>query len=902
MPDHRTAPSSTLTDLLFGKGGVGLCLVAPDGTVIRANAEWLRSTRFTEERVVGENIIDLFPETRDMALALHARARAGHRVEVPRHAQWVNGVETWWEGSIEPVPMEDGMGLLITTREVARLMAGQRPGAWPVPSREILQGIIEGTADLVAALDLEFRYLAFNRAYAEEFSSIFGRSIRVGDSMLEALAQLPRDQANAKESWGRALAGETFTVVQEFGDARRARKRFELRYSPIHDASGIIGASHVVRDVTEMSLVQEALQESEERYRTLFTSMTEGFALGEAICGADGTPLDFRLLQMNDAFERQTGLRRDEIQGRPFREVLPQLEQAWVDTYCRVALSGEPVRFEQYNRDLDRHFSVYCYSPARGRFAVVFTDVTEANRRAEAKARDHELLVAALRAADDDRRRLAAILDVLPAGVAIADASGKILQFNAALTRIWGSPPVPESAAEYREWHGWWVDTGEPLAAHEWAMARVLATGEVVPGDVVEIEKFDGTGRATIINAAAPIRNAAGEIIGGALAEIDISAQKRAEEALVAANERLIEAARRKDEFLGMLSHELRNPLAPLRNASYILRHATSGTEQEGRARAVIERQTEHLTRLVDDLLDVTRISRGKIELRRERVDLRELVWRASDDFRPLMDERGIAFRVALPDVALWVDADPTRIAQVIGNLLQNAAKFTRRGDAVAVDLHTVGDHAEISVRDTGAGIDEALLSSMFEPFVQGERTLARTEGGLGLGLALVKGMAELHGGSVRAESAGRGHGAELVVRLPLVAPAPPRDRAGEHPRHVSNGRRVLVVDDNVDAAESLADLVAMLGHAVETASDGASAIEKARANPPDIVLCDLGLPGMSGYEVAKALRGGGKRLRLFAVSGYAQPEDVKKALEAGFDAHLAKPLKIEDLERLLAS
>jgi signal transduction histidine kinase len=838
MPDHRTAPSSTLTDLLFGKGGVGLCLVAPDGTVIRANAEWLRSTRFTEERVVGENIIDLFPETRDMALALHARARAGHRVEVPRHAQWVNGVETWWEGSIEPVPMEDGMGLLITTREVARLMAGQRPGAWPVPSREILQGIIEGTADLVAALDLEFRYLAFNRAYAEEFSSIFGRSIRVGDSMLEALAQLPRDQANAKESWGRALAGETFTVVQEFGDERRARKRFELPYSPIHDASGVIGASHVVRDVTEVRLVQEALQESEERYRTIFTSMTEGFALGEA----------------------------------------------------------------KYNRDLDRHFSVYCYSPARGRFAVVFTDVTEANRRAEAKARDHELLVAALRAADDDRRRLAAILDVLPAGVAIADASGKILQFNAALTRIWGSPPVPESAAEYREWHGWWVDTGEPLAAHEWAMARVLATGEVVPGDVVEIEKFDGTGRATIINAAAPIRNAAGEIIGGALAEIDISAQKRAEEALVAANERLIEAARRKDEFLGMLSHELRNPLAPLRNASYILRHATSGTEQEGRARAVIERQTEHLTRLVDDLLDVTRISRGKIELRRERVDLRELVWRASDDFRPLMDERGIAFRVALPDVALWVDADPTRIAQVIGNLLQNAAKFTRRGDAVAVDLHTVGDHAEISVRDTGAGIDEALLSSMFEPFVQGERTLARTEGGLGLGLALVKGMAELHGGSVRAESAGRGHGAELVVRLPLVAPAPPRDRAGEHPRHVSNGRRVLVVDDNVDAAESLADLVAMLGHAVETASDGASAIEKARANPPDIVLCDIGLPGMSGYEVAKALRGGGKRLRLFAVSGYAQPEDVKKALEAGFDAHLAKPLKIEDLERLLAS
>jgi signal transduction histidine kinase len=243
------------------------------------------------------------------------------------------------------------------------------------------------------------------------------------------------------------------------------------------------------------------------------------------------------------------------------------------------------------------------------------------------------------------------------------------------------------------------------------------------------------------------------------------------------ASAKLVEADRRKDEFLGMLSHELRNPLAPIRNSTYVLRHAAPGSEQALRAQAVIERQTEHLTRLVDDLLDVTRIARGKIELRRSRVDLRELLWRAGDDFRLMMDGGGLVFRTALPDAEVWVDADATRITQVVGNLLHNAAKFTKRGDEVTLSLESAGGEATIRVRDTGAGIDPALLPRLFAPFVQGERTLARTEGGLGLGLALVKGVAELHGGTVDVASAGKGKGAEFTVRLPTVDGA--ADRSG---------------------------------------------------------------------------------------------------------------------------
>jgi signal transduction histidine kinase/CheY-like chemotaxis protein len=433
-----------------------------------------------------------------------------------------------------------------------------------------------------------------------------------------------------------------------------------------------------------------------------------------------------------------------------------------------------------------------------------------------------------------------------------------------------------------------WRRVGTPLAALA-QQARTLGDARPAPvrSGIQEVEAL-----RTALDDAAKNEQVRREV------------EREREEArreLHRANAKLVEADRRKDEFLGMLSHELRNPLAPIRNSTYILRHAAPGSEQARRAQAVIERQTEHLTRLVDDLLDVTRIARGKIELRRSRVDLRELLCRATDDFRLMMDGRDVAFRAALPDAKVWVDADATRITQIVGNLLHNAAKFTRRGDEVMLSLETEGGEATIRVRDTGAGIDPALLPRLFAPFVQGERTLARTEGGLGLGLALVKGIAELHGGTVGVESAGKGKGAEFVVRLPAVEVAAAQQAADARRTHrESSRRRVLVVDDDTDAAESLAEIVGMLGHEVEIAYDGPSAIEKARANRPDVVLCDIELPGMSGHEVANALREGGNGAQLFAVSGYAQPEDVKKAIEAGFDGHLAKPLNIVDVERLL--
>jgi CheY-like chemotaxis protein/two-component sensor histidine kinase len=303
----------------------------------------------------------------------------------------------------------------------------------------------------------------------------------------------------------------------------------------------------------------------------------------------------------------------------------------------------------------------------------------------------------------------------------------------------------------------------------------------------------------------------------------------------------------------------------------------------------------------VDDLLDVTRIARGKIELRRERVDLRETVRRTAEDFRSVIEARRVTFRVDVPEANVWAQVDPTRLAQAIGNLLHNAAKFTPAGGEVTVSLSATEAAAELTVRDDGAGMEAHELERMWEPFAQADRSLARTKGGLGLGLSLVKALVELHGGTVRARSEGPGRGAEFLITLPVAGdapalPAPPRQRAA----HAS--RLVLVIEDNVDAGQGLGDLLELRGHRVRVARDGRSGLAAAREARPDVVICDLGLPDMSGFDVARALRGD-ERLRttrIIALSGYAQHEDRQRAREAGFDAHVAKPPDVEELMTLL--
>jgi CheY-like chemotaxis protein len=325
------------------------------------------------------------------------------------------------------------------------------------------------------------------------------------------------------------------------------------------------------------------------------------------------------------------------------------------------------------------------------------------------------------------------------------------------------------------------------------------------------------------------------------------------------------------------------------------------GSEKAPAAIAIIERQVSQLARVVDDLLDVTRIARGKIRLQRARIEVGDLVRRTVEDHRAGLEEKHIQVGCDTGAAPLWVDADASRLAQVLGNLLGNALKFTDAGGRVQVVLGREAGWMLLRVRDTGVGIAKEIAGRLFEPFTQGPQAIDRSRGGLGLGLSTAKGLVELHGGTVEVASAGVGHGAEFTVRIPLASPievaAPPAAGPPAPPR------RVLVIDDNADAAETLKDLLELRGHSVRVALDGPSALRAARAFQPDVVLCDIGLPGMSGYDVARALRADDalRHALLVALSGYAQPEDARRAAEAGFDRHVAKPAGAEEIERLLA-
>jgi CheY-like chemotaxis protein len=365
----------------------------------------------------------------------------------------------------------------------------------------------------------------------------------------------------------------------------------------------------------------------------------------------------------------------------------------------------------------------------------------------------------------------------------------------------------------------------------------------------------------------------------------------------------LREADRRKDEFLAMLAHELRNPLAPIRNAAQVLRAKGPPAGEVQWATEVIDRQVHQLARLVDDLLDVSRITRGKIELRKERVELGAVVRGAVEATRPLVEKWGHALGVSLPSEPVYLDADPTRLAQVVSNMLNNAAKYTDHGGHIAVAVERRGAEVLIRVRDDGIGIPKDALSRIFEMFTQLPGSVERSQGGLGIGLTLVRRLVELHGGAVEALSEGAGRGSEFVVRLPLApAPEDPRQRPGDA-GPPAPGRRILVVDDNRDAAESLGMLLGMVGHEVRVAHDGLEACAAAEEFRPDVVLLDLGLPKLSGYEVARRLREaeGGSDVLLVALTGWGQEEDRRRTREAGFDHHLTKPVELEQLRRLLA-
>lgn len=509
--------------------------------------------------------------------------------------------------------------------------------------------------------------------------------------------------------------------------------------------------------------------------------------------------------------------------------------------------------------------------------------IDEERRRAESAARESEHRYQALRGSEERFRTMA---DGSPVILWVTDAQGGNRFVNRTYREYFGV------TIEEVEGDGWQPFFHPEDAAKYVGDFRAAVRNRTPFDGEARIRRKDGAWRWMATHGE-PRFAPGGEFLGHVGITQDVTERKHLEQELREAN-------RRKTDFLAILSHELRNPLTPLKNGVYLLDRVPPGSAEATRAKEVIHRQVDHLARLVDDLLDISRIDHGKITLHRYRFDARDVVRRACEDARPLFEERGIALRLELGAEPLWVDADPTRVAQIAGNLLGNAAKFTERSGAVNVILAERDGVCELRIRDSGIGIEPHLLDWIFEPFAQADRTRTYTTTGMGLGLALVKSLATMHGGTVRAVSEGAGRGAELLVTLPL-APAP-EPREAPKPAAVPS-LSVLIIEDDPDAGETLADMLRLEGHRTRLVLDGRAGVATFSRWRPDVLVCDIGLPDMSGYEVIQNVRAAANGGTAFAVAltGYAQPEDVERTRTSGFDAHLPKPLSMERLDAILA-
>ena len=493
------------------------------------------------------------------------------------------------------------------------------------------------------------------------------------------------------------------------------------------------------------------------------------------------------------------------------------------------------------------------------------------------------------------------LLEKLPAAVYTCDVDGRITYFNSRAAETWGrEPKLNDSAEKFCGSVRLWSTDGTRVEHEQCWVALALRDNREYDNLEVVIERPDGS-RVTGLAHAHPLHDEHGTLVGAVNLFIDITDRRSMEEALR-------DSDRRKDEFLAMLSHELRNPLATIRNSVQLLR-MDPGDEMQRTVLEPLERQVSTLSRLVDDLMDVSRVTMGRVRLQRGDVALERIAREAAESVRKEMADRGHTFTVSPVDPQLIVHVDEVRLVQVVVNLLTNAVKYTPDGGVITLSVVREGEEAVLCVRDSGIGIHPELLSHVFGLFSQGATTLDRGQGGLGIGLALVKYLVEMHGGTVAARSAGTGKGSEFTVRLPVTGsssrPSPAMQPAGTEDTPGNEGAlRVLVVDDNRDSADLQATLLRHNGHQVETAYDGSAVLEVALRFRPNVILLDIGLPEIDGYEVAYRIRQHDvlNDVVLVAMTGYGQPEDRRRSQAVGFDHHLVKPAEFSELRAILAS
>jgi len=852
---------------LFDNSLDAIFATSPDGRVLAANKVACQTFGMTEEELIRagrEGITDWSDSRHGPALA--ERARSGH---LRRELGYLRKDGTKFTAEVSSVILPDRTTSFVILRDITERKKAEETLR---ESEERFRAIFEHASDAILVTDPagSGKVLSANPAAcrmfgysAEEFVGLDRQShIDTNDPRLAEMLTRREGQARAvAEVTCRRKDGSTFSA--EFSTAL------------LTDHLGQRRSITIIRDITQRKQAEEELRGARQRLESLLEN--------SPLAVIEWSSADYRIVRWSDEATKVFGWTAEETVGRRIDELNWVYAEDWplVEQVMAEMLSGNSPRNVNKNRNVRKDGSViHCewYNStlhhSDGKFSVLslVLDVTERKRAEEALERS--------------KQRLAEVLDSIEDDFYALDRDWTFTFASEHFTSRIGKRP--EDFLGHNIW--------EMFPKH---LGTVYEENVRAAMDKRETRRFEIGGKYTDAWYRMTVSPSAEGIT---VLGTEITENKKIEEALREANARLKEADLRKNEFLAVLSHELRNPLAPIRNSTYILEHSEPGSGQAKRALAVIDRQTGQLAHLVDDLLDVTRITRNKVEIQRQTVDLNELVRHTVEDQRTLFDRAGVPIEFHPAAQPVFVSADRNRLAQVIGNLLQNAAKFTGRGGKarIAISTDVTEKRAVIQVTDTGVGMTPELVARLFQPFIQADSSLDRSKGGLGLGLALAKGLVELHGGEIMARSAGLGQGADFVVHLPLVVEdaLAPRPGAG-----ASKGRRrVLIIEDNVDAADSLRDALAFGDHEVEVAYNGPQGIAKAQEFRPGVVFCDIGLPLMDGYAVARAFRADDalKDVFLVALSGYAMPEDLERARAAGFNRHLAKPPNIEKLGEIL--
>lgn len=637
-----------------------------------------------------------------------------------------------------------------------------------------------------------------------------------------------------------------------------------------------------IEDVTDQRRMEAVLKASEVRYRRLFESAKDGILI-----------LDARTAKITDAnpfIAELLGYSHADLLGKELWEIGLFKDVAESKAAVRELQEKHYIRYEDlpletksgHRADVEFVCNVYSESD----HLVIQCNIRDITERKRLQDLERE-----------SERLLRFVMDSMPQKIITAKPNGDVDYFNPQWNEFTG--------LSFEQIKGWgWEQFIHPddlvETVRHWKHS--VATGEPYHQQH-RFRRADGEYRWHLSQTRA-MRNAEGKVVLWIGSNTDIHEQIQTTDQLRRLAADLSESDHRKNEFLAMLAHELRNPLAPIRNALQIMRLKGGHGEADISATEMMERQVGQMVRLVDDLLDVSRISRGKIELRRGRIELASAVNHAVEAVRSQCRKMDQELIVSLPAEPIYLHADPTRLAQVVGNLLNNACKFTDKGGRITLTVEREGRQAVIRVRDNGIGIVADQLPRLFEMFMQVDTSLERSVSGLGIGLTLVKSLVELHGGTVEAKSPGWGQGSEFVVRLPIMVETPsPLPEPSLNKQPPITARRILVVDDNRDSAESLAELLELNGNQTRTAFDGLEAVEAAATFKPDLILLDIGLPKLNGYGVCRRIREQpwGKSMVIVALTGWGQEEDRQKSKEAGFNGHMVKPIDLTALSKLLA-